>query len=231
MNTDPIRIGAVIPTRNNRPEFLRQCFRYLDNQTCPVDRRIVVDYAQKTFPHDIKERYRAGFEALGDSVDLIFLIEDDDFYPSDYIEKSVKMWDEMGRPDLFGCETTIYYHIFTRAYWKDTHSGRASAFATAITPNAAADLIWEAIDPLWVDIGLWKQVPNKATYSQPLAIGIKHGIGKCGGVGHNRQFYRRRPNVFTDPNCEFLFSKVGKDNFDFFMSQVRKGNGVERVSA
>lgn len=229
--TPQTRIAAVIPTRNNRPDFLAQCLRYLEKQTLPADKIYIVDYQQTVFPTDLKFRYRDGFEAVRESVDLIFLIEDDDFYPANYFEKSVKMWESLGRPDLFGCETTIYYHLFTRAYWKDRHAGRASAFATAISSRAAENVIWESIDPLWVDIGLWRQVPNRATYSEPLAIGIKHGIGKCGGVGHNRQFYRRRPNVFTDPQYAWLRENTDRETFEFFMQQVRKGNGAERVLA
>lgn len=193
----------------------------MKRQTHAIDRIVVIDYPQKTFPYDLTERYRAGFAQLTD-MDLVFCIEDDDFYASDYIETMVREWERNGRPDIIGFDSTIYYHIYAQKYAIMEHEGRASAFCTAIRPAALDEIVWEAIDPLWFDIGIWQQIQSKAAIKipAPVAMGIKHGLGDTPGAGHKAGFYRGVREI-QDFGMRFFRSYVHGD-FGFYAEIIGK---------
>lgn len=216
-----VKVGVVVPTRNNRPLLLAQCRKYIQRQTHVADHLFVVDYEPKKLPYDLSDRYRYGFERLSGMCDLIVLMEDDDWYPATYIEQLVRDWEESGRPDIFGYSKTIYYHIFVQKYAIMDHPGRASAFCTAITPRGAEMLQWDKIDPLWFDIGAWEHVTEQGkavAMDVPgpkfPALGIKHGMAQGAGAGHRGSFYRgERENV--DFGMQFFKKHVGGD-FRFY---------------
>ena len=215
-----VKVGVVIPTRNNRPAFLKQCLEYVKRQTHPIAKTVVVDYDQKTFPNDLAERYQYGFAQVTDC-DLVFLIEDDDWYRADYIARMVERWEFHGKPDIYGINDSLYYHIFSQRYWHSVHPGRASAYSTAMRPNAP--LNWERLDPLWMDIGIWEQLKGVAEdLPHRISVGIKHGIGDCGGVGHFAGFYERKDptGISADHDYEQLREWIGAD-IEFYLQVIR----------
>lgn len=217
-----VKVGVVIPTRNNRPAFLAQCHKYMERQTHPYHQMCTVSYEQKTFPHDLAERYEAGFASM-QGVDLILLIEDDDWYRADYIARMVERWEFHGRPEIYGISDSLYYHIFSQRYWHSKHPGRASAYSTAV--SAKAKVNWSALDPLWMDIGIWQQLKGVAEeLPHRISVGIKHGIGECGGVGHYPGFYERRDpeGIGQDNDYEQLREWIGND-LAFYLERIRSG--------
>lgn len=215
-----VSVGVIVPTRNNRPEFLKQCRKYIARQTYPVKQVVVVDYPQKTLPHDLAERYQYGFSQII-HCDVVFLIEDDDWYRADYIERMVERWEFHGKPDIYGISDSLYYHLFSQRFWHSEHPGRASAYSTMIKANAVID--WARLDPLWMDIGIWEQLKGVAEQlPHRIAVGIKHGIGDCGGVGHYAGFYERRDprGISHDHDFAQLKEWIG-DDLEFYLSTVR----------
>lgn len=178
----------------------------MTNQTRKADIDIIVDY-RWSGRMDLPERYRDGFErAFAAGADVAFAIEDDDYYPPDYIERMVTEWELKGKPVLFGIEETTYYHIGRREYKQMHHTGRSSMFTTMVTPEIMKH---DFADSVWLDIHLWGLDVSKGFAVQaPKALGIKHGEGVCGGAGHGKQFNY----PYKDSDHKFLKS-ITNDEF------------------
>lgn len=181
-----MKIAIVTPhIPDTRHEFMKQRNKLMEQQTRQADIDVVIDYPYKAM--DLPQRYRDGFErAFAQGADLAFAIEDDDYYAPDYIEQVVHEWEQQGKPDIFGINFTIYYHLKQRAYKFMKHPNRSSMFCTAVTRRV---LDFNFGDTVWLDILLW-QLPIKKGFamSPPNTIGIKHGEGICGGSGHTMNY-------------------------------------------
>jgi glycosyltransferase involved in cell wall biosynthesis len=207
MQIDKIKIGVVIPTIKGRELFLNNCLRMLANQTLQADYVTVIDYDLKQDFVDLALRYRIGFMECFqfEKCDVVFCIEDDDWYSKDYIQTMVTEWHRHGKPSIFGVGETYYYHIFSQKYLYLKHLNRASMFCTMLTKEVLKVPI-DYKDP-YLDLHLWKSLRG-ATFSPlaPIAIGIKHGIGKVGGGAHNEDSKHYQSQ---DKNFEWLNSKIG----------------------
>lgn len=78
--------------------------------------------------------------------------------------------------------------------------------------SCETDIQWCNDNEVYLDLHIWKKHQGK-TFSpkQPIALGIKHGIGKCGGNGH---FEMQFPNIDMDFN--FLSNIVDYHSFRFY---------------
>jgi hypothetical protein len=199
-------IGAVIPTRGDRSIFLSRCLEMMYSQTMTIDLIHVVSEAPKSEEKDITYRYKKGFEYLfKEGCEVVFLIEDDDFYAPNYIETMFHHWKLNGKPEAFGLGSTTYYHLQRKMYTTMMHPNRSSAFSTMVT-EAVLDMDFPADNEPFLDLEIWKQLDGKTFYvPKPICLGIKHGVGACGGRGHLDEF----PYKEQDPDSEFLLEVVG----------------------
>jgi hypothetical protein len=209
------KIGIVTPTRGDRPEFLKQCIKYMGQQTRKPDYMCIVDYAPKSKNKDLVERCKVGIEdCLKNDCDIIFFIEDDDYYSPIYIQSMYQRWEEVGKPELFGINQSIYYHLKTKRYWEKTHSNHSSLMSTLITKELAAKIDYSKVKDIWFDVYLWSNFKGVSTqFKYYICAGIKHGIGLSGGIGHNPNagIYNR-----NDHNGELLRNIVGINNYRFY---------------
>jgi hypothetical protein len=213
-------IGVLIPDRNDRPQFLEHLFKMLEGQTMQPNFIELVNFPATSEAPDLTKRVRIGFETLkAKGCDCVLIMENDDWYSCHYIERMVNGWLNFNRPDLFGIDYTYYYHIFKNQYRLLKHPNRASLMNTliscAITPN------WCNDSEVYLDLHLWKK--HKGTtftpsQTKPIAIGIKHGIGKCGGNGHEGMIYNYNDNYldilrnFTDLDSLEFYTKLKSQN-------------------
>ena len=229
-----MKIAALIPDRGDRPGFLKKCLDQLRRQTRKVDEIHIVGFPPSSEKADITERYRDGYQRISSrgEIDLIFFIENDDYYAPDYVERMIAEWIAAGKPDLFGTGYTIYYHIRERAFFRMTHPDRASAMNTVIRPGLQIN--WPQPHEVYTDLHLWSQdkcldsaVYSKKTFSPdaPISIGIKHGIGLCGGRHHVDRLARysmpggrgnEKASGIADPEMEWLRANTDKDMFEFY---------------
>lgn len=208
---EKIVIGVLIPDRNDRPEFLKQCFKMLANQTLHPNIIEVVNFKPISNDVDITMRYRVGFEMLKDKVDVIIFVENDDYYSPKYIETMVTAWVENGKPELFGIAETIYYHLQLKAFSIIKHDERASAMSTMVSTKL--DIDFPKDNETFFDIHLWKNYKGVTFIpKEVINIGIKHGIGKCGGKGHLCNFKYNN----DDDNMLFLKNHVTEESFKFY---------------
>lgn len=212
-----MRIAVLIPDRGDRPLFLENCLRMMRHQTLRVDHIEIVSDKPKSDKPDITWRYRTGYDRLrGKHFDLIAFIENDDWYSPDYLEQMVSAWYDHGQPDIFGTNYTIYYHLRLRAYFTFTHTHRASAMNTFIRPDM--DIKWPSDHEVFTDSWLWQSYVHRSAGTwglfsppTPLALGMKHGVGLCGGRSHIDKLER-----YANPDNGFLKRTLDPDSFEFY---------------
>jgi len=202
-----MKIGLAIPTRGDRNIFLSKCLQMMNNQTRKADLIHVVSEAPKSEDKDITYRYKKAFKYLfKQGCDVVFLIEDDDFYSEEYIETMLTEWIQAGKPDVFGTDSTTYYHLNRRKYKTMKHVNRSSAFSTMVTKEVM-NIDFPKDNEPFLDMEIWKQLNGKTfAPANQICLGIKHGVGLSGGRGHNENF----PYDFEDENLGFLKSVVGE---------------------
>jgi len=205
-----MRIGVIIPDRGDRPQLMQNCVRMMEAQT--VSSNLDIEWVQTPADNklDITRRYRIGYNNLIDQ-DIIFAIENDDYYAPDYIETMVNEWILADKPAIFGIDYTYYYHLKLKSYFKFAHPGRASMMNTAIKGGQAIQ--WPPDDERFLDMNLWKQLIGKTiSLAKPISISMKgHGIGKHAGTGHNSQLAR-----YTIPDNGFLKANMDEESFKFY---------------
>lgn len=225
MKNDFIKIGIIIPDRNDRMEFLGNCIRMIENQYLEptkilLDENVrLFNYPAESSECDITQRYRRGYESFSkEDVDCILLMENDDYYSPAYINTMVNEWINHGKPEIFGTNYTYYYHLGTLRYEKFVHLRRASAMNTLIVPGL--DIKWPIDSEPYTDLHLWKQL-NGVTFEPEdiISIGIKHNVGKTGGQYHNTKMERYKN---ADPEMQFLKKHTDDKSFNFYKSQHAK---------
>lgn len=214
-----IKFAIIIPDRGDRPELLKHCMWQIKRQTIQPDHIELVDYKPLSDKKDITQRYRIGYENLkGKGFDVIFFIENDDYYAPDYFEIMLGEWVKAGKPELFGTWYTYYYHIKLFAYLKMTHSERSPAMSTMILPDI--NIKWCVDEEPYTDQHLWMVSGLKGKIFKPekhICLGIKHGVGLTGGDCHLNRLDRYKINKGAlDSNKEFLKSVVDSESFEFY---------------
>lgn len=195
----------------------------------PVEVFIMDDPPVDINRKDITWRYRTGIQRVIDrhpNVDLILLIEDDDWYSNAYIEVFYRAWEDAGRPEIFGLGETYYYHIGLRKFYHQRHEDRASAFSTGVT-SAISKMVWPRDDHSFVDLEMWKQLDGKTfTVSPPISIGMKgYKEGAFfGGSGHNDQWNGYRND---DPDLQWIGSIMDRGSLSFYFATIQGPTGME----
>lgn len=212
-----LKVGVIIPDRNDRPRFLKNCLRLLENQTLKPEIIELVNYAPLSENVDITQRYKYGYEKLRNKgLDVIAFIENDEWYSNDYLETMVNAWENAKRPDIFGTDYTIYYHIKLLSYYTMYHDLRSSAMSTLIKPDLNFE--WCRDSEPYTDMHLWTNLKGVTFRPEKhICLGIKHGVGMCGGHAHTTRLQRYKSDLATnDSNTTFLKSLVDIESYKFY---------------
>lgn len=180
-----IKIGVIMPHRNDRPLFLEQFHRIIAKQTLQPAFIEIVDYEPVSDEVDITPRYRLGYDNLRNKgLDIIAFMEVDDFYVPDYLEIMANEWVKNGKPTMFGPNYTIYYNLRLKAHFTFNHTRRCSMMCTMMKPDLNVD--WGPETNPYTDSYLWIRCTDRVTFTPEkiLCLGIKHGIGMLGGRWH-----------------------------------------------
>jgi len=208
-----MKVAVLIITRGNRPELFENCLRMIRNQTRTPDHIEVVIDTPITEGCDITWRYKLGYDRLRNKgFDVILLIEDDDYYSPVYIETMLSEWGRFGKPNIFGTNYTIYYHIAKFAWFTYYHDIRSSAMSTMIRPDLNFE--WCLNNDPFTDMHLWKVI--KGITFEPIkhiCLGIKHGTTMTGGKLHVDRLHRY---TNQDPSKEFLRKNMDAESFEFY---------------
>ena len=210
--------ATIIPDRNDRKELTDQCFRQLGRMTLKPDHVYHINYHPESEGYDLKTRLHRGYlQARSDGYDWIFVCENDDYLPNDYFERFRPYMDKY---DFIGQATTIYYHLGARVWREQNHNHRSSLFTTAFRVSAMANFDWAKAAMVFIDLDIWNYARRKGgcKFIQTGAIGMKHGQGLCGGIGHKQTSGHR------DDDMLWLKERVDKDSYLFYKGLSEKLN-------
>lgn len=210
-------IGVIIPDRGDRPDFLINCLRMLKAQTLQPEFIELINFKPESKGFDLTQRVRIGFETLkSEGCECVLIIENDDFYSKDYIETMFSEWNKKGRPEIFGTSQTVYYHVLKKQFRVLKHPSRASLMNTLINCESVFD--FPSDSEIFLDLYLWKQLKGKTfTPEKVISLGIKHGLGLCGGRGHKEMTLEN-----NDFENEYLKASIDKESFLFYQSIADK---------
>lgn len=217
-----MRVAVLIPTRGKeRKDFVAFAASQIQLQTKQPDGVLFIDRAPENNNPDITARYKEGYELLKNAgFDVIIFWEDDDYYSPDYIDRMMTEWTLSGMPELFGISNTTYYHLINQRVTHLDHKGRASMCCTMIRTDLEKPIEWGDLTYKFTDLVLWKQIKNSRTFSADnLHIGIKHGIGLSGGVGHRLDFQPEHSYIDTD--FAYLKKNTTQEAFEFYKGLIK----------
>lgn len=207
---------TITMDRGDRPVLFDFCQKQIQGQTMPPEKAYFITEPPTDSRKDIVKRVRTGIEmAKADGFDKVIIIESDDYYTPAYCESIMREWVKHDKPAVIGCRKTVYYNLRNNSCQTYEHEFRSSLFTTAFNISALTNFRWPADDESFLDLSLWKYASKSARtimYDKPMAVGIKHGIGLCGGKGH-RMFFKEQ-----DPDRAWLRETVGEEAFNFYNS-------------
>lgn len=200
------RFATITPTRGDRPLFDAFCKYQLSKMNVMPTRSYFIDYEPKDDKVDLIPRLKHGIElAKADGIDLVFVIENDDSYGSDYFDNIPF------EADFIGEQITTYYNLRNNTYQEFEHRNRSSLFTTGFRISALDGFKWPADDYRNVDVALWAANQKKRiAWRKTGAIGIKHNCGMTGGSFHTK----RMKNV--DKDWEWLQEHVSPEAYGFY---------------
>ena len=208
---------AITPTRGDRPKFDEHCKYLIKRQTLKPDHHFFIDFPPLNDEPDLTKRVRIGVQIAKDmGFESAYIIENDDYYPDNYFASM-----QLDEFDFIGQPQTHYYHLKTRRFYTEYHKMRASLFTTGFKIAAIEGFYWPDDKTVMLDLKLWEIncfQKFKTCIHSPL--GIKHGIGLCGGSAHNENF----PYKYYDPDLAWLKRFVqDKYSLNFYKSLMKNG--------
>lgn len=209
---------TITPTRGDRTELLANCKRQLARMNTRPTASFFIDYPPRQPGHpDLTERIMEGVKrAQAAGFDWVFIVEDDDYYPADYFDLDLGHLSSKGAK-FIGEYSTIYYNLRNKTYMRWQHPRHSSLFTTGFRISALQDFGWPAGDHVFLDVTLWKYIVNLTKnlpgkhIRETGAVGIKHGIGLCGGKGH-----RQRNNNEDTVQMHWLREHTDAESFKFY---------------
>lgn len=202
---------TITPDRGDRPEFTEFCKHQLSRMTVKPDHSYFIDYPPVSKEVDLVDRVFEGIrQAAQDGFNEVFIIENDDYYPANYFERMHFGYPDGLQYDIVGIPFSHYYHIGNRRHQLMNHPLRASLFCTGFKTKILKDFK----PGQNLDISIWKHIREtkrslKFVYDI-LPLGIKHGMGLCGGIGHTMKLKN------SDPDMSWLKSHVDSEAWTFY---------------
>jgi len=142
-------------------------------------------------------------------IEGIFIIEDDDYYKSVYLERMIP---RLKGVQAAGERNTIYYNVYYRTYFTHANTGHSSLFQTAFTVSAL-QIFGRCCSEAFIDMSFWTQLTNVKLFNDNnLSIGIKGMPGRYGiGAGHTRL-----RNMPKDNEWHYLVSLIGIEDVKLY---------------
>lgn len=200
---------TITADRGDRPQLLDFCKHQIDRMTVKPDKSYFIDYKPKNGEIDLIPRIQEGIrQAKADGIEWAFILENDDFYDPHYFEGLV-----LSNADFYGENHSIYYNLRNRTWQDIRHPARASLYTTGFRIAALDGFNWPKSTERFLDIALWNHAQRKKIrWRSTKAIGIKTGLGLCGGKGH----VMTMPN--KDPNLDWLKANTDQESYIFYQT-------------
>lgn len=210
------QFAIIVPDRGDRPKLREWCEHQVNKFHAEGHMfTVYVDFKPVNDKYDLVERIYEGVDtAKSRGIDFVFIVENDDFYPKDYLHN---MGDQEGF-DFIGCQHSYYYNLRNLTWQRFEHRNRSSLYNTGFRISAMDGFPWQNLmrsNNPFLDIEIWKWAMKRGKRKIKFvestgSIGIKHGIGLCGGKGHRMEM------VNNDQGMEWLKSHVDSESFEFY---------------
>ena len=214
-------ISLITPTCN-RQAAIENCERWIARQTIKFDEWIVADGGDspvtltmgQTHLHNpqpqgaqnLTANILAALERV--SSDIVIIIEDDDWYRADHIERCIE---GLNSAPVYGCNWLNYYHVRDRRWVEMRNRGAAlcqTAFYRAeINRMRQAAREAHKQGSYTIDGRFWAGIESYATGVQTV-VGIKGFYSSGLGVGHRSH---SRMKWQSDPRYKTLYEWIGDD--------------------
>ena len=212
----------IIPDRGDRKEFTKHCLYQMSIQTVQPNKIYHIDYEPVNPLPDLIPRIRSGINlAKKDGYDLCHIIENDDFYPINHFQ--IMQFEDY---DFIGVIKTIYYSLILKKYRIMSHIDqiRSSLFCTGFRISALEDFEFPDSMVKTLDMYLWNHARMKGNFFlydlKNMPIGIKHGIGLCGGAGHGITFGYDTDDI----ELEWLKKNTTYKSYEFYLKIIQMIN-------
>lgn len=210
------KIVLITPDRNDRPELLEHCKYQMERQTMKCE-HLIINYEGKPGVVDIVPRVKEGIrQATELRADYLLIIENDDYYPDNYVETMAKYLKRFG---IVGSDRTIYYSLQFNCLKVLGHPGRASLFLTGFEIDCMKHFPWPDETMLYFDIYLWQRISARRGFAHFICppVGMKHGSGFTPGNFHNGVVNgKSMKGMIEDPQRKWLQGHVRKESFEFY---------------
>lgn len=210
-----MKFAIIVPDRNDRPELTAFAFKQLSRMSASPEKVYHINYTPVGEGFDLIDRVFLGcVKAKNDGIDWVFIFENDDYYPFNYFDRFLPY---MEKYDFIGQDFTTYYNLQNLTYRTFDHPHRSSLFTTAFRISALNNFEWPDNSKPFLDIELWKYARFKRRkFIETGAMGMKHGLGLCGGKGH--QF--NMPG--KDNDLVYLRQHTDEIGFQFYRTMSEK---------
>ena len=155
---------------------------------------------------------REGLSMIAPDADIVFFIEDDDWYSPHYLRTMIDAFTADPDLEMLGLANAHYYHVGNCSYKIHANDKHSSLCSTVIRASAVPFIfkVLEQAQPVeFIDLLLWQLDRFRKrviTCTQPLVVGMKGLPGRPGiGEGHRRKL----PNA--DPDMTVLRDWLGED--------------------
>lgn len=174
-----------------------------------------INYPPRSEQFDLVDRIAEGVSrAQKDGFDWVFVCENDDWYPHNYFERFIPLMD---KADFLGQDHTTYYNLKNCTYKTFDHPYRSSLFTTAFRISALNNFEWPDNSKAFLDISLWRYARHKRRkFIETGAIGVKHGLGLCGGKGHTFNMKHK------DEGLTYLRQHTDEMGYEFYKRMIDK---------
>jgi len=213
------KVAVVTPTRGDRPEFMALYRDMIAAQTVRPAEVIVADFPPKIEGNDQRDRVTWGVEqAEQRGCTHVLVMEDDDYYPPDYIETVLNEW---GSQELVGGYYYDIYHIGVQKYLNyhaDMNYGTGIKGAPLHSTGFSISAWNRFRQSGWLnrkrnldeELWGWAQENNisRDWIKKHLVLSIKHGVGKQAGGNHGHAVYQNKGTA--DRDGSHLAGKVGE---------------------
>ncbi len=239
-------LTLITPT-GDRPLAFALCQNWMRKQTLQPTQWIVIDDGKTPMKPFVPMQYVRREPRPDDSEhtlilnlkttmplirgDKIIIIEDDEYYASNYIEVMSTKLDEH---EIVGIGRSKYYHLMSGCYAQIGNMHYASFAEMAFRSSFLPEFIKFLDGGLYLDVRIWKSINGNRTYlffddDRSLYVGMKgmpgrHGIG--GGHDVNHIIYRR--GRLCDKSRKILKNWIpDNDDYNIYMDII-SGKLTER---
>jgi len=228
------KLCVIVPTRGDRSDLLGYTKKMIENQTIQPEMVYIIDYSPKNEYNDQIDRVNKGVElAEKDGMERVIIFEDDDYYPSNYIEMVLNEWND---EELIGGYYYSIYHLNSRKHLEvtvDSCDGVSPLHSTSFKIKTYKKFLESGViernESGYIknlDTFIWnwaeKSKIKRKQIKKKLVLSIKHNFGHSISLYHKDKTWETRG--VSDSKLEYLKEWVKDADLFSYYTNFYYGN-------